>query len=95
MFNFYLLWLLLTSIFYFGVSNSGVDLRNQVKERDEALADLEDQLKKLKSELETRDEEIDRLIQLQNELDRKVNDLAQENKDQGKNICSIIFISLS
>lgn len=86
--------MLLTSIFYFGVSNSGVDLRNQVKERDEALADLEDQLKKLKNELETRDEEIDRLIQLQNELDRKVNDLVQENKDQGKNICSVIFITV-
>ena len=66
-------------------------MRNQVKERDEALADLEDQLKKLKNELETRDEEIDRLIQLQNELDRKVNDLVQENKDQGKNIFSVIF----
>ena len=86
--------MLLTSIFYFGVSNSGVDLRNQVKERDEALADLEDQLKKIKSELETRDEEIDRLIQLQNELDRKVGDLVQENKDQGKNIYTVIFISL-
>ena len=69
-------------------------MRNQVKERDEALADLEDQLKKLKNELETRDEEIDRLIQLQNELDRKVNDLVQENKDQGKNIYSVIFITV-
>ena len=69
-------------------------MRNQVKERDEALADLKDQLKKLKNELETRDEEIDRLIQLQNELDRKVNDIVQENKDQGKNICSVIFITV-
>ena len=58
-------------------------MRAQVKERDGAVADLEDQLAKLKGELDTRDEEIDRLIQLQNELDRKVALLVQENQDQG------------
>ena len=47
------------------------------------MADLEDQLAKLKGELDTRDEEIDRLIQLQNELDRKVALLVKENQDQG------------